>query len=241
MRGEGMSIHVMSYVWRTSKAKGSDLLLLLAIADHAHDDGCKAFPSVDHLAKKTRLSRRQTQYNMRSLVEMGELVIEENAGPKGVHMYRIPMEGGATSCTGAMIAGVQNPTKGGATHGTEGVQPIAHKPSVKPSENLNLAKMPNKTQSNRRKPETPIPDDFVLTPDMLNGAIEKGMDAKRAHYQFDRMRNWADANEVRKRDWMAQWRNWILKDIADNGSSASPDRPNQWRLNASGQMVEVEV
>jgi len=34
-----MSIKVMSYVWEASKAKGSELLLLLAIADHAADDG----------------------------------------------------------------------------------------------------------------------------------------------------------------------------------------------------------
>ncbi len=34
-----MSIKIMSAVWRYSKAKGSALLVLLAIADFANDQG----------------------------------------------------------------------------------------------------------------------------------------------------------------------------------------------------------
>ena len=34
-----MSIRVMTQVWDTSEQKGSALLLLLALADHAADDG----------------------------------------------------------------------------------------------------------------------------------------------------------------------------------------------------------
>lgn len=34
-----MSIHVMNLVWKKSRNKRTAMLLLLAIADHAHDDG----------------------------------------------------------------------------------------------------------------------------------------------------------------------------------------------------------
>lgn len=56
-----MSIKVMTAVWEHSQHKGASLLLLLAIADHAHDDGGGAFPAVGKLAQKIRMSARQVQ------------------------------------------------------------------------------------------------------------------------------------------------------------------------------------
>lgn len=91
----------------------------------------------------------------------------------------------------------------------------------------------------RTKRATKVPTDFTLTEGRLAYAVEKGMDRRRAEYQFERLRNWAEANDITRKDWDAQWRNWVLKDVADNGKSASPDRPVEWRLNASGVMVEV--
>jgi hypothetical protein len=52
-----MSISIMTLVWSESQHKGSELLLLLAIADNANDQGI-AYPSLRTLAKKTRMSRR---------------------------------------------------------------------------------------------------------------------------------------------------------------------------------------
>ena len=81
-----MSIRVMSRVWDESEQKGSALLLLLAIADYAHDDGGGAYPGVDTLAKKTRLSVRQTQRVIQQLADSGELEIQRSAGPRGVNI-----------------------------------------------------------------------------------------------------------------------------------------------------------
>lgn len=88
-----MSIKVQSYVWENSKASGSALLLLLAIADHAHDDGTGAYPGIDLLAHKCRQSVRNTDYLLRKLEKMGEIITMPNGGPKGTNEYRIPMEG----------------------------------------------------------------------------------------------------------------------------------------------------
>lgn len=129
-----MSIHVMNRVWMESPAKGSELLIMLAIADFATDEGV-AWPGVETLANKARLSKRQTQYNIRSLVDAGLLTVEENAGPHGVHRYRVM---GCNVSTRAKSAPVQNPTQGGAKSDTKGVQPIAPKPSIEPSEEPSL-------------------------------------------------------------------------------------------------------
>lgn len=53
-----MSIKIMTTVWDKADANGSELLMLLALADMANDTGI-CWPSIDHLAKKVRLDRRQ--------------------------------------------------------------------------------------------------------------------------------------------------------------------------------------
>jgi hypothetical protein len=70
----------MARVWANSAAKGSALLLLLAVADHAHDDGSGAWPSVATLARKCRLDRRQIQRLLRRLEASGELLLEQSPG-----------------------------------------------------------------------------------------------------------------------------------------------------------------
>lgn len=71
-----MSIQVMAQVWKSSKAKSSSLLLQLAIADFAHDDGTGAYPSLDTLSKKVRMSKRQVRRLLGILRDMGEIQIE---------------------------------------------------------------------------------------------------------------------------------------------------------------------
>src|SRR5262245_56548309 len=107
-----MSIKVMSHVWEHSQQKGSYLLTLLAIADYAHDDGTRAYPSVGTLARKTRLSERNVQYVLHKLADSGELVIQHGAGPKGCHVYSIPLTRPVTTPQeerGANLAGDKNP------------------------------------------------------------------------------------------------------------------------------------
>ena len=70
----------MTRVWEHASVKGSALLLLLAIADHAHDDGTGAWPSQKTLATKTRLSVRQVRRLLEQLEARGELRVVERDG-----------------------------------------------------------------------------------------------------------------------------------------------------------------
>ncbi|WP_369916509.1 helix-turn-helix domain-containing protein [Xanthomonas sp. NCPPB 3005] len=54
---------------------GGEMLLALAIADHAHDDGTHIFPSIAHLARKTRQSERSVQYQLRRMEASGWLIL----------------------------------------------------------------------------------------------------------------------------------------------------------------------
>lgn len=83
-----MSIRVMSQVWANSRHKGSALIMLLAIADFADDDGY-AYPAVETLASKSRMSERNTRYVLETLTRSGELLVEHGTGPKGCNRYRV--------------------------------------------------------------------------------------------------------------------------------------------------------
>lgn len=74
-----MSIEVMSRVWKDSKREGTELLLLLAIADYADDHGV-AHPYKAQLAKKCRISERTVQRLLKKIEDEGELEIRRADG-----------------------------------------------------------------------------------------------------------------------------------------------------------------
>lgn len=86
-----MSIKYMTAVWSNSKQSGTRLLILLAIADHANDEGI-AWPGMKSLAKKARLKSRVSV--LRAIQEIcrdGELEIIESGGISGkTNRYQIP-------------------------------------------------------------------------------------------------------------------------------------------------------
>lgn len=96
---------------------GGEMLLALAIADHAHDDGTNVRPSVKHLAEKTRQSERTVQYQLRKMENEGWLDLVGNAGGgrNTPREYRINPEWvrGANSA----------PLQKGATDDTKGCNP----------------------------------------------------------------------------------------------------------------------
>jgi hypothetical protein len=73
-----------------SSQKGSNLLVLLMIANHADTTGRNAYPAVTTLAGESRLSERGVRYIIAKLEHSSELVIERDAGPFGTHLYSLP-------------------------------------------------------------------------------------------------------------------------------------------------------
>jgi hypothetical protein len=84
-----VSVRCMARVWAESEVGGSELLVLLAIADHAHDDGSGAWPSLTSIARKTKMSRRNVSRVISTLIEKGELRRDSGAGPYGTNAYTV--------------------------------------------------------------------------------------------------------------------------------------------------------
>ena len=128
-----MSIAVMSEVWNKSQHSGSELLMLLAIADFSDDHG-KAYPSVSTLSSKCRMSRRNVQYVINNLQGSGELTVSIKKGPppKFPNLYRINLNALQVQPIAQVkpTAQVKSSARTSAIQRMSDAQPIAHKPSL---------------------------------------------------------------------------------------------------------------
>ncbi len=83
-----MSTKMMTAVWEHSKANGSALLLLLAIADNASDYGL-AWPGIENLAQRARIGKRAVIKQLEKLEEMQELIIHRRPGTHNHYILNI--------------------------------------------------------------------------------------------------------------------------------------------------------
>lgn len=137
-----MSVRVMSWVWDHSQAEGTDRLVLLAISDSADHDGSNAWPSVSTIAQKARISERTVQRSIRSLVALGELLVEDQAGghagvraDRRPNRYRVVMAPAQDGVSDRHPEGdgVTSGASRGDIQGPDGVTLVSPNPSSDPS------------------------------------------------------------------------------------------------------------
>lgn len=83
-----MSIKIMNAIWSDGPQDHTSLLVLLAMADIADDDG-KLWPSVARVAEKSRMSERNARRIIRLLEADGWLETTVNRGRNNTSFYRI--------------------------------------------------------------------------------------------------------------------------------------------------------
>jgi hypothetical protein len=117
-----MSIKAINWVWQNSKQKGGALLVELAIADFCDDHG-RAWPAVETLANKARMTPRNVNYIIEEKLKPAGLTVEKNGGPHRANLYRlsINLEGE----TDFRVKSFQ-----GEAHFTKRVKPISPNPSL---------------------------------------------------------------------------------------------------------------
>ncbi|KVX33418.1 hypothetical protein WT32_02420 [Burkholderia anthina] len=176
-----MSIKVQTMVWDRFPGEDHELLLALKLADFCDDNGEHIFPSIETLAEKTRRSVRAVQYQIKSMVERGWLILVANAaGGRGrACEYRInpawingaeiaPISAGSKGATNAPIAKGATGSKKGATDdgkgamgfakGCNGLHPIHHEPPQEPSENHQGARRAPKVAAHGELRSIELPD-----------------------------------------------------------------------------------
>ena len=148
----------MSAVWEYSKQEGGALRLMLAIADHADDSGI-AYPGIERLARKARLTERQIYRLLQQLIKSGEIGVEHGGGRHRVNVYRINVGllrkgdemSGMTKCQGLSD---RNPD----IHVTETLTPASQNPDahvtptvIDPSSNHKIDDRAPDTQRKRER------------------------------------------------------------------------------------------
>jgi hypothetical protein len=205
-----MSVKVMSWVWDHSPAKHGERLVLLAIADNASDDGTRAWPSVAEIQRKTQLKESSVRASIASLSDKGQLIVEDQAGPRGCNRYTVVMDPSRFQTppeSGPLQKDAADPSRFMAQTPPES-GPVT---VLEPSLNHPLAQKPANKPS-RRSPETPPPDIFPVTPSMRSWAVANGITV-----DLDRETDiWLDhhrSHENRFRNWTAAWKKWMRKTL----------------------------
>lgn len=230
-----MSVQALAWVLECSEARLGGRLVLLSIANHADERGDNAWPSVPTIAREARMSERQVRTVLRDLVELGELEINEGAGPRGCHMYRL------TGIAQRRLWDGQDPGKIRRGEKSAGVKnraaplknptPTPEKSDRKPLKNfhpnhplpIQEPSRPGESARQRAARATRIPEDFELTPERRIVAEAETLPADRTFAQFvDHWRS-ASGSKARKVDWDATWRNWCRRE-ADMRQSRQPGK-----------------
>lgn len=108
-----MSIKIMSKVWDLD-LKSTDKFVLIALADHANDDG-ECYPSLANIQKKVGLSKQGLLNIINRLIELKVLSKETRDRDNGSHtsnLYKITVEN---------MEGVVNDVDKGGQRGGQGV------------------------------------------------------------------------------------------------------------------------
>lgn len=86
-----MSIRVLNWVFEHSDTRLGPRLVLLALADYAHDDGREAYPSYEKLAQKAKLSRKQAIRCCQGLEKDG-CIVRYGSTEHGTVKWRVVMD-----------------------------------------------------------------------------------------------------------------------------------------------------
>jgi hypothetical protein len=137
-----MSVRCISQVLEKSQHAGTELLMLVVLADYSDDDG-NSYPAVASLARKCRMGVRNVRYILNALQRSGELRVIASAGPKACNRYRIVLSALGVAEPLKPLAPLQRtaplqPTSvTPATHFPKPLQPIASNPSLNRQRTVN--------------------------------------------------------------------------------------------------------
>lgn len=151
-----MSLPVFVWVLDTSETTLGARLVMLVLAEHAHDDGSGAYPSLDTIARRCRMSRKGVRDALERLVKDGHIKADGH-GTQGQTKWRILFkEGSPPSLKPSPEGGCSSYTLGGVVPSAGGVVPspkthaTTPEPSVKPSEKGSTARVPSRTKTSRK-------------------------------------------------------------------------------------------
>lgn len=138
-----MALNWIDGVLRNSKHTGTDLLLLILLAESADRDSGTCYPGRKTLARLMRTSERTVQRTVQSLSASGEISVRQQSSPFGTNLYTISRsllwrDESVSLQDSSELGGDKNDSpylEGGDKNVSRGETEMSPKPLVKPSEN----------------------------------------------------------------------------------------------------------
>lgn len=85
-----MSVSVMQKVWNSDKHGGSDLVIMLFLADKSDDNGISWY-GIDSIAKHARITKRSAIRSIEKLESTGDVYVERSKGRAHTNVYVITL------------------------------------------------------------------------------------------------------------------------------------------------------
>lgn len=219
-----MSTHWTDLVWKHSQAKGTDLLVLLALADNADEASGHCWPSIAYLARKTRMHEDTVQRRLRVLEAAGAIRVQSKPGRSNSYFITRPTPLQTATPPQTAPPGILQGTPPRTAQGDPPVQ-LAGGNRKEPSGNPRARSSSGST----------IPDDFSVSEEMREWASSStpAVNLERETESF--IDYWREGNGKGKKhkSWPVTWKTWMRR--AQTSAEA-----RGWKPIEPAEVVEVE-
>lgn len=222
----------MTHVWDKGPEKQGHLLVMLALADYANDEG-ECWPAVKSVAAKARMSERGVQKIMRQLQDEGWLTVTTGTGRGGCNFYRINPE---PSSVNAVRGEQETPNMGTETPNVvpkrvNGGSPEPSRTIIEPSKESAVDFIdppPERKPRNVRMPKNWVPNDTNIA------FASQHLSPQGIQNEASKFRDYHLAKCSKFADWDAAWRNWVRKSVEfRNGGMAGHPHSQAGRSSSS--------
>ena len=217
-----MSAVATAWVWANSKQKGSPLLVLLAIADAANQQGENSYQSVATLASMARISESTTHRALACLLESGEVVEVGVHSQYGTKIYALSstLKGGVNL--------TPPPEEGGVTGASGGVSPVTPEPRTNPTTPTTTSTSPQSTPSVREEVRGKMTKSWKPTIEASNEALSRfdSLPLSRVASEAQTFRDWHIAQDTPSKtrsQWDALWLTWLDRKNVEEAKESPPD------------------
>ena len=203
-----MSVRVMSRVWEAGPSDSGACFVLLALADHADDEG-RCWPSLETLARRVRMTDRGVRAILRRLEAEGWIEVQIGAGPRGCNLYRVVTDPEARSPRNDVPPGSSFRRTRNDVPCTP--EPRSPEPSLnhqEPSEELPCGSSRARAHR-RRRPELPLPEEWAPSDRNRADARDRNLSDEEISREAARFRDYHLARGSLYRNWDAAWRGWL--------------------------------
>jgi hypothetical protein len=215
-----MSALLMGQIFKyATDLSGTDLLMLLALADCADDEYNLCWPSAAVLAQRVRISQRQAQRVVAKLVADGYVEIAEHGGGSRSNRYRVLTPATPTSSVSAVTELCRSP------YDTQ----MSYEPSYNHQEEL----IEDEVEGTERKtlsilaatPEFKFDykRDLKFVRDLMVEfpTVDIPQEARRAQV-------WLLDHPGKVKNFRLFYRNWIVKGVKDDRPKPKPKSDDPW-------------